>query len=126
MTLVNEWIVGASTVAILAASIVLTLGVLLRYFLKVPTDWQYETAVFLIVGSIFMCGAICSPIAVMWALRCWRASTGGREPRQAFLVDNVLLLSALPGSLGLFCLKRSMRGRQHRRPSARRFGFPMV
>jgi TRAP-type C4-dicarboxylate transport system permease small subunit len=57
MTLVNEWIVGASTVAILAASVVLTLGVLLRYFLKVPTDWQDETAVFLIVGSIFMCGA---------------------------------------------------------------------
>jgi TRAP-type C4-dicarboxylate transport system permease small subunit len=57
MTRVNEWIVGASTIAMLAASLVLTLGVLLRYFLKVPTDWQDETAVFLIVGAIFMCGA---------------------------------------------------------------------
>jgi len=57
MTRFNEWIVGVSTLAMLAASIVLTLGVLLRYFLKVPTDWQDETAVFLIVGSIFMCGA---------------------------------------------------------------------
>lgn len=54
---VNGWIVGASTVAMLGASLVLTLGVLLRYFLKVPTDWQDETAVFLIVGAIFMCGA---------------------------------------------------------------------
>ncbi len=54
---VNKWIVGASTVAMLGASLVLTLGVLLRYFLKVPTDWQDETAVFLIVGAIFMCGA---------------------------------------------------------------------
>ena len=57
MARVNEWIVGASTIAMLAASLVLTLGVLLRYFLKVPTDWQDETAVFLIVGAIFMCGA---------------------------------------------------------------------
>jgi TRAP-type C4-dicarboxylate transport system permease small subunit len=56
MDRVNGWIVGASTIAILAASLVLTLGVLLRYFLKVPTDWQDETAVFLIVGAIFMCG----------------------------------------------------------------------
>lgn len=54
---VNGWIVGASTIAMLAASLVLTVGVLLRYFLKVPTDWQDETAVFLIVGAIFMCGA---------------------------------------------------------------------
>ena len=57
MTRVNERIMGVATVAILAAACVLTLGVLLRYFLKVPTDWQDETAVFLIVGSIFMCGA---------------------------------------------------------------------
>ncbi len=54
---INEWIVGASTVAMLSASLVLTVGVLLRYFLKVPTDWQDETAVFLIVGAIYMCGA---------------------------------------------------------------------
>ena len=57
MTLLNEWIVGAATLAMLASSVVLTLGVLLRYFFKVPTDWQDETAVFLIVGSIFMCSA---------------------------------------------------------------------
>jgi TRAP-type C4-dicarboxylate transport system permease small subunit len=57
MNRLNEWIVRAATVAMLAASLVLTLGVLLRYFLKIPTDWQDETAVFLIVGAIFMCGA---------------------------------------------------------------------
>ena len=57
MTQVNEKIMAVSTVALLTAALVLTLGVLLRYFLKVPTDWQDETAVFLIVGSIFMCGA---------------------------------------------------------------------
>jgi TRAP-type C4-dicarboxylate transport system permease small subunit len=57
MTRINDWIMVVSTVAMLAAACVLTLGVLLRYFLKIPTDWQDETAVFLIVGSIFMCGA---------------------------------------------------------------------
>ena len=57
MATLNEWIIKVATVALLAAALVLTLGVLLRYFLKVPTDWQDETAVFLIVGSIFMCGA---------------------------------------------------------------------
>ena len=57
MTWVNDRIMAVATVAMLAAALVLTLGVLLRYFLKVPTDWQDETAVFLIVGSIFMCGA---------------------------------------------------------------------
>lgn len=57
MTRVNDKIMVVSTVALLGAALVLTLGVLLRYFLKVPTDWQDETAVFLIVGSIFMCGA---------------------------------------------------------------------
>jgi TRAP-type C4-dicarboxylate transport system permease small subunit len=57
MAWLNERILTVATVAMLAAAGVLTLGVLLRYFLKVPTDWQDETAVFLIVGSIFMCGA---------------------------------------------------------------------
>jgi TRAP-type C4-dicarboxylate transport system permease small subunit len=57
MTRINHRIMAVATVAMLGAALVLTLGVLLRYFLKVPTDWQDETAVFLIVGSIFMCGA---------------------------------------------------------------------
>ena len=57
MDLVNDKIMVVSTLALLASACVLTLGVILRYFLKVPTDWQDETAVFLIVGSIFMCGA---------------------------------------------------------------------
>ena len=54
---VNEWIVVVSSVALLVAALVLTLSVILRYFLKVPTDWQDEVAVFLIVGSLYMCSA---------------------------------------------------------------------
>jgi TRAP-type C4-dicarboxylate transport system permease small subunit len=54
---INRWIVAVSSVALLGAALVLTLSVVLRYFLKVPTDWQDEVAVFLIVGSLFMCSA---------------------------------------------------------------------
>lgn len=54
---VNRAVLGLSMVALLAASSVLTLSVVLRYFLKVPTDWQDETAVFLLVGMTFLCGA---------------------------------------------------------------------
>ena len=54
---VNEWIRTVSSIALLASALVLTLSVVTRYFLKVSTDWQDETAVFLLVGSIFMSGA---------------------------------------------------------------------
>lgn len=51
----NEWVMTASTFAILAASFILTLSVVTRYFLKVSTDWQDEASVFLLVGATFMC-----------------------------------------------------------------------
>jgi TRAP-type C4-dicarboxylate transport system permease small subunit len=57
MARLNEGIMSVATIALLGSALVLTLGVLLRYFFKAPTDWQDETAVFLIVGAIFMCGA---------------------------------------------------------------------
>ena len=53
---INQEIMRLSTIALLAASCILTYSVLTRYFLKVSTDWQDEASVFLIVGSIFMCG----------------------------------------------------------------------
>ena len=53
----NEWVMTASTFAILAAACILTLSVIFRYFLKVSTDWQDEASVFLLVGATFMCCA---------------------------------------------------------------------
>ena len=53
---INEEIMRLSTIALMAAACILTYSVLTRYFLKVSTDWQDEASVFLIVGSIFMCG----------------------------------------------------------------------
>lgn len=54
---INELIAKVSMVALLASALILTLSVITRYLLKLSTDWQDETAVFLIVGAIFMCGA---------------------------------------------------------------------
>jgi len=54
---VNERLLLASMAALLAAAGVLTLSVVTRYFLKVPTDWQDEASVFLMVFATFACGA---------------------------------------------------------------------
>ncbi len=56
-TKLNNLVLMVSMLALLSACLVLTLSVVLRYFLKVPTDWQDEVSVFLLIGAIFMCGA---------------------------------------------------------------------
>ena len=53
----NGAILGIGMVALLAAAAVLTASVFLRYFLRAATDWQDETAVFLLVGATFLCAA---------------------------------------------------------------------
>lgn len=55
--LVNRLVMMLGGVALLAASLVLTYSVVVRYVLKIPTDWQDETAVFLIVGAVFLSAA---------------------------------------------------------------------
>ncbi len=54
MGAINTAATTASMLALLAACGVLTTGVFLRYFLKVPTDWQDEVSVFLLVGATFL------------------------------------------------------------------------
>lgn len=54
---VNRAVLFLSMFALLAACGILTTSVFLRYFLKIPTDWQDEMSVFLLVGAMFMCGA---------------------------------------------------------------------
>jgi TRAP-type C4-dicarboxylate transport system permease small subunit len=54
---INNKVFGLSMLALLAAALILTGSVFLRYFLKVPTDWQDEASVFLMVGAVFMSGA---------------------------------------------------------------------
>ncbi len=58
----NKAMVGLGMVALLVASVVLTSSVLSRYFLKASTDWQDETAVFLLVGATFLASAFVQSI----------------------------------------------------------------
>jgi TRAP-type C4-dicarboxylate transport system permease small subunit len=57
LALANRVMVAIGMLALLAASIVLTSSVVTRYFFKASTDWQDETAVFLLVGATFLAGA---------------------------------------------------------------------
>src|SRR5215813_13293121 len=57
LALVNNVVVKASSAALVAAGFVLTYSVIVRYFLKISTDWQDEMSVFLIVGAVFMSAA---------------------------------------------------------------------
>jgi len=54
---INACVLVGGMVALVAASFILTYSVFSRYFLKAATDWQDETAVFCIVGAVFMSGA---------------------------------------------------------------------
>jgi TRAP-type C4-dicarboxylate transport system permease small subunit len=54
---VNQVIVIASSMALVAAACVLAYSVASRYFLHFSTDWQDELSVFFIVGAVFMSAA---------------------------------------------------------------------
>lgn len=53
----NRAILAVSMVALVVAALILSTGVVLRYFFHTATDWQDEAAVFLLVGATFLCGA---------------------------------------------------------------------
>jgi TRAP-type C4-dicarboxylate transport system permease small subunit len=54
---INAVVVKLSSVALVVAAFVLTYSVIVRYFLRISTDWQDEMSVFLIVGAVFMSAA---------------------------------------------------------------------
>jgi TRAP-type C4-dicarboxylate transport system permease small subunit len=54
---VNLVATAISAVAVGAAGCVLTWEVIGRYFLKIPSEWQDELSVFLLVGATFMAAA---------------------------------------------------------------------
>jgi TRAP-type C4-dicarboxylate transport system permease small subunit len=57
MVMVNRAVAVPCMVAMVVASGVLTYSVAARYFFKIPTDWQDETSVFLLVGATFLSAA---------------------------------------------------------------------
>ena len=57
LTWLQRAILIAGALALLLASAILTYSVAVRYFFKVPTDWQDEAAAFLLIGVTFMTAA---------------------------------------------------------------------
>jgi TRAP-type C4-dicarboxylate transport system permease small subunit len=55
MHAVNRAALGVGMLALVAAAFVLTYSVVSRYLFKASTDWQDESAVFLLVGVTFLC-----------------------------------------------------------------------
>jgi TRAP-type C4-dicarboxylate transport system permease small subunit len=57
MRRLNTWIMVPCMGAVVLAALILSYSVAARYFLKIPTEWQDETAVFLLMGATFFSGA---------------------------------------------------------------------
>ncbi len=57
MGVLNRSIEYLASLALMAAAVVLTSSVVMRYFLNAPSDWQDELSVFLIVGAVFLSSA---------------------------------------------------------------------
>jgi TRAP-type C4-dicarboxylate transport system permease small subunit len=54
---VNRLIAAIASLALVAASLILSYSVVARHALKMPTYWQDEASVFLIVGAVFLSAA---------------------------------------------------------------------
>ena len=54
---INHGLLMLSMVAMVLTALVLTYSVVSRYFFKLPTDWQDEASVFMLVGVTFFCCA---------------------------------------------------------------------
>jgi TRAP-type C4-dicarboxylate transport system permease small subunit len=57
MRALNKAIMVPCMLAVFAAACILTYSVAARYFFKIPTEWQDETAIFLLIGATFFSGA---------------------------------------------------------------------
>ncbi len=54
---INRLLMALSMLAIVATSCILTYAVVTRYFFKLPTDWQDDVSVFMLIGVSFGCAA---------------------------------------------------------------------
>ena len=58
MKTVNRWVMVPCMLAVVLAAAILTYSVAARYFFKIPTEWQDETAIFLLMGATFFSGGV--------------------------------------------------------------------
>jgi TRAP-type C4-dicarboxylate transport system permease small subunit len=57
MAKLNQGLLVLSMVAMVLTALILTYSVVSRYFFHVPTDWQDEASIFMLVGVTFFCCA---------------------------------------------------------------------
>ncbi|HEX9488783.1 MAG TPA: TRAP transporter small permease [Stellaceae bacterium] len=57
LSTLNTFLIIISAIAAFAAGLVLTWEVAGRYFFKIPSDWQDELSIFLLVGATFLSAA---------------------------------------------------------------------
>jgi TRAP-type C4-dicarboxylate transport system permease small subunit len=57
LELINKVIMMLASIALIAASLILSYSVVVRYYFKAPTYWQDEASVFLLVGATFLTAA---------------------------------------------------------------------
>jgi TRAP-type C4-dicarboxylate transport system permease small subunit len=53
----NRLLMGLSMLALVLTACILTYAVATRYFFKMPTDWQDDVSVFMLIGVSFGCAA---------------------------------------------------------------------
>jgi len=90
---INATIMFIGGLALVAASLVLTHSVVVRYVLKSATDWQDEMAVFLIIGATFMSAAAVQERRGHVAIEAFTSLAGPRLTAvRRFLVDVLSLV----------------------------------
>ncbi|RJF96211.1 TRAP transporter small permease [Noviherbaspirillum saxi] len=89
----NKAALFLSMAALILTSAILTYSVVARYFFHVPTDWQDEASVFVLVGVIFLCAAYVQSLRGHIGIEALASILPARVNKiRLFVVDLVSLL----------------------------------
>lgn len=95
MHAINRVLIWTGGLALVAAAVVLTEGVVVRYVFHLATDWQDELAVFLIIGATFIAAAAVQERRGHIAIEAFIGTAGTRYDRvRRPLVDVMSLVFA--------------------------------
>jgi Tripartite ATP-independent periplasmic transporters, DctQ component len=124
LAFVNDLVVKAASAALVAAGFVLTYSVIVRYFLKISTDWQDETSVFLIIGAVFLSSAAVQAMRGHVAIETIVGLLSPRVARSWSTSQVWPAARSSPGNPGRSCMKHGSTAIIRGRPGARRCGSP--
>jgi hypothetical protein len=124
---IDRVLVSACALATIAAGLVLTYSIAVRYVLHSSTDWQDEMAVFLLVGATFLSAPYVQAMRGHIAIEAIEGFLPQRLERLREILSDIICCSAAssPGSRGCCCSKPSTMEGSPIPPGRRRFGFPI-